>query len=112
MEFTKGQSVYVSSSDSRQKGFNGTILSIGSKYITVTNNYGRKYRFDREGLYCIDWGVYHLEESEQSYNERMLRYHKLNFIIRNDYRLGSVLSEDEIDEIYNRIIQHFGEQGL
>lgn len=109
MEFIKGQSVYVSSSDSRQKGFNATISSIGRKYITATAKYGRKYRFDRENLYCIDWSIYHLEESEESYNERMLRSHKLTTIIRNVYRLGSVLSEDEIDDIYNRIIQEFSE---
>ena len=45
MGFTKGQSVYVSSSDSRQNGFNAVVTSVGSKYITVTDEYTRKYKF-------------------------------------------------------------------
>jgi len=44
MEFTKGQKVYVSSSDSRVKGFNAVVTSIGSKYITVTTDYEEKYK--------------------------------------------------------------------
>lgn len=109
MEFTKGQNVYVSSSDSRQSGFNATITSIGSKYIMATNKYGRKYKFDKKQYYCIDWSIYHLEESEQSYKERILRTNKLRVIARNAYRLDSVLLDSEIDNIYNRIIQKFGE---
>ena len=45
MEFTKGQKVYVSSSDSRHSGFNATITSVGSKYITATDEYGRIYKY-------------------------------------------------------------------
>lgn len=108
MEFTKGQSVYVSSSDSRHSGFNATITSIGSKYITATDEYGRKYKFDKERLYCIDWSIYHLEESEQSYKKKLLRKIKLR-VISDTYRLDSVLSDSEIDDIYNRIIQKYGE---
>ena len=105
MGFTKGQNVYVSSSDSRQRGFNATITSIGGKYITATDKYGRKYKFDKERFYCIDWSIYHLEESEQSYNERKLRENKLCVIRLNIHSLGDILSDGEIDDIYNRIIK-------
>lgn len=110
MEFTKGQKVYVSSSDSRQKGFNAVVTSIGSKYITVTTEYERKYRFDKEHLCCDEWGVYHLEESVDSYERRKLREHKLWVIRRNENRLGEILLESEIDDIYNRIVQKFGKE--
>lgn len=109
MGFTKGQNVYVSSSDSRQKGYNATITSIGSKYITVTDEYGRKQKFDKERYYCIDWSIYRLEESELSYNERKLRENKLCVIRLNIHRLGDILSDSEIDDIYNRIIKKNGE---
>lgn len=109
MEFTKGQSVYVSSSDEKwYKGFNATITSIGSKYITATDEYGRKYKFDKELYYCIDWSIYHLEESEESYKTKLVRQEKIRFIINNIYRLDSVLLDGEIDDIYNRLIQKYG----
>ena len=108
MEFTKGQSVYVSSSDERHRGYNATITSIGSKYITTTDEYGRKQKFDKERLCCVDWPIYHLEESESSYNGRMLREAKLRVIGNNIHRLSSVLLDIEIDDIYNRLIQNYG----
>ena len=109
MEFTKGQKVYVSSSDSRLDGFDATITSVGSKYITATDKYGRRHKFDKDRHYCVDWSIYHLEESIESYNERKLRQHKFLVIRRNEYRLGEILSDSEIDDIYNRIVQKFGE---
>lgn len=105
MGFTKGQNVYVSSSDSRQSGFNATITSIGSKYITATNEYGRKYKFDKSRYYSVDWSIYHLEESEAAYKERLVREEKLRFIRNNIHRLGGVLLDSEIDDIYNRLKQ-------
>lgn len=105
MVFTKGQSVYVSSSDERHNGFNATIISIGSKYITATDEYGCKYKFDKEQYYCIDWSIYHLEKSEESYKARIVREEKLLFIRNNIHRLGDVLLESEIDGIYNRLKQ-------
>jgi hypothetical protein len=110
MEFTKGQKVYVASSDSRQKGFNAVVTSIGSKYITVTDEYTRKYKFYKYNLCCVDWSIYHLEESVDSYERRKLQEHKLFVIRRNEYRLGKILLESEIDDIYNRIVQKFGEK--
>lgn len=108
MGFTKGQNVYVSSSDSRQKGFNATITSIGSKYITVTDEYGCKRKFDKERYYCIDWSIYHLEENEESYKEKIVRKEKIRFIRNNIHCLDSVLLDSEIDDIYNRLIQKYG----
>ena len=108
MGFTKGQNVYVSSSDSRQKGYNATITSIGSKYITVTDEYGRKQKFDKERHYCIDWSIYHLEENEESYKTKLVREEKLRFIRNKIYCLDSVLLDSEIDDIYNRLIQKYG----
>lgn len=108
MEFTKGQNVYVSSSDSRQEGFNATITSIGSKYITATDKWGRKYRFDKERYYCVDWSIYHLEESEESYKTKLVREEKMRFIHKNIYRLDNVLLDGEVDDIYNRLIQKYG----
>lgn len=109
MAFTKGQNVYVSSSDSRQRGFNATITSIGSKYITATDKYGRKYKFDKERYYCIDWGLYRLEESEESYKARIARQEKIRIIRNYVYCLDSVLSDSEIDDLYNRLKQKYGE---
>ena len=105
MGFTKGQNVYVSSNDSRQSGFNATITSIGSKYITATDKYDRKYKFDKSRYYCVDWRIYHLEESEAAYKERLVREEKLLFIRNNSHRLGDVLLDSEIDDIYNRLKQ-------
>ncbi len=108
MGFTKGQNVYVSSIDDRHEGYNATITSIGSKYITTTDEYGRKQKFDKERLYCIDWSIYHLEESEQSYKTKLVREEKVRFIRNNTYRIDDVLLDCEIDDIYNRLIQKYG----
>lgn len=108
MEFTKGQSVYVSSSDERHSGYNATITSIGSKYITTTDKYGRKQKFDKERYNCIDWSIYHLEESEKSYKAKLVRGEKLRFIHNNIYRLDGVLLDSEIDDIFNRLKQKYG----
>ena len=108
MKFTKCQKVYVSSSDERHSGHNATITSIGSKYITTTDEYGRKQKFDKERYYCIDWSIYHLEESEESYKAKLVREAKIRFIYRNIYLLDSVLLDSEIDDIYNRLIQKYG----
>lgn len=103
MEFTKGQKVYVSSSDHRQSGFDATITSIGKKYITATDKFGRRHRFDKERYYCIDWSIYHLEENRELYEMKLVREEKMRFIYQNMYRLNSVLSDDEIDDIINRL---------
>lgn len=103
MEFTKGQKVYVSSSDSRQSGFDATITSIGKKYITTTDKFGRKHRFDKERYSCVDWSIYHIEENEELYKTKLVREEKMRFIYKNMYRLGTVLLDDEIDDIYNRL---------
>ena len=105
MGFTKGQKVYVSSSDERHKGFNAIITSIGSKYITTTDECGCKQKFDKERYYRIDWSIYHLEESEESYKAKLVREEKMRFIRNNIYRLDSILLDNEIDDIYNRLIQ-------
>ena len=108
MEFTKGQNVYVSSGDGRQRGFDATVTSVGSKYITVTDKYGRKYKFDKERHYCIEWCVFHLEESEESYKARIVQEEKMRFIRNNIHHIDSVLSDSEIEDIYNRLIEKFG----
>ena len=101
--FEKGQKVYVSSSDSRQNGFDATIASIGSKFITVTADYGRKYKFAKDTLVCEEWTIYNLEESRESYENRLARDNKLSMIRRNYHLLGKVLSDEELDDIYERI---------
>lgn len=101
---TKGQTVYVASHDRCQKGFNGTIVSIGRKYITVENKYGRKYHFDVESHYCEEWSIYELYENEETYKKETERKEKARFISINVHKLIKVLSDQEIDDIYNRIM--------
>ena len=101
--FEKGQKVYVSSSDSRQNGFDATITSIGSKFISVVVEYGTKHRFSKDTLVCEEWAIYQLEESRESYENRLARDNKLSMIGRNYRLLGKVLSDEELDDIYKRI---------
>jgi len=99
MEFTKGQRVYVSSSDSRLRGYNGTVTSVGSKYITVVEDFRGKHKFDKETLYDVDWCSFHLEESEDSYKQKKLREERELFISKNLNKL----SDSEIEDVFNRI---------
>ena len=101
--FVRGQKVYVSSSDNRQKGFDAVVTSVGRVYITVSDDYGRKYRFDRQTLICDDWSIYQLEESRESYEKRKEKETKISYIIRNENFLSKVLSESEIEDIVERI---------
>ncbi len=102
-DFTKGQKVYVSSSDSRQEGFDAVVTSVGRVYITVSDDYGRKYRFDTRTLVCVDWSIYELEESRELYVKRKEMENKLFYIKRNENFLCKVLSESEIEDIAERI---------
>ena len=76
---------------------------MGSKYITVTSKYGRKFKFNKESLYCEEWSIYHLEESVEAYKERNAFEEKQKYIRRNDYRLFKVLSKEEVEDIYERL---------
>ena len=101
--FVRGQKVYVSSSDNRQKGFDAVVTSVGRVYVTVSDEYGRKYRFDSRTLICDDWSIYQLEESRESYEKRKEKETKISYIIRNENFLSKVLSESEIEDIVERI---------
>ena len=102
-DFIRGQKVYVSSSDSRQKGFDAVVTTVGRVYVTVSDEYGRKYRFDSRTLICDDWSIYQLEESRESYVKRKEKETKMSYIIRNENFLSKVLSESEIEDIVERI---------
>ena len=102
--FTKGESAYVASSDSRQSGFECTIISLGKKYITVENKYGRKYKFNNDDtLICEDWSIYRLYKSEDDWKKDESKKEKLRFIGNRIYKLPLVLSDDEINSIYERL---------
>ena len=105
--FTKGQKAYVASTDSRQNGFECTILSIGKKYITVSDPYGRKYRFDVENFWCEEWGIYRLYESELAWARWSEKYEKLRIIRINAHNIESILTDEEIDSIYKRIKEKY-----
>ena len=102
-DFVRCQKVYVSSSDNRQKGFDEVVTSVGRLYITVSDDYGRKYRFDSRILVCVDWSIYELEESRELYVKRKEMENKLSYIKRNENFLCKVLSESEIEDIVERI---------
>lgn len=102
--FTKGQKAYVASSDSRYKGFECTVVSVGKKYITAETNYGEKYRFaNDDNRICEEWGIYSLHQSESEWQKEQDIKDKLRYIINREYRLSLVLTEDEIESIYNRL---------
>ena len=99
----KGQQVYVSSDDRRMYGFDATVVSIGSKFITVADKCGRKYRFNRETLWCVDWSIYHLHESVGAYKHDVKMNKVCSEITRNLGKIFNQLSEDEIIALYNKI---------
>lgn len=70
----KGQRVYIASDDKRNSDYEGTITSIGKKYITVTDDYGHKTRFHIDTLYREDWCVYRLYESKEKCIAETKRY--------------------------------------
>ena len=100
---TKGQKVYVGSDDSRQNGFDTTVVSVGNKFITVVDNYGRKYRFDKESLWCNDWSIYHLYESLDACKHKEKMRDVYRAIVRNIAMVLKQLSEDEVVALYNKI---------
>jgi hypothetical protein len=65
---TKGQKVYVASNDKRMEGYEATVKSIGSKYITTVSQYGRIQRFDKETMCDVEWSNWELHESLGEYN--------------------------------------------
>ena len=101
--FVRGQKVYVSSSDDRNEGFDAVVTSVGRVYITVSDDYVHKYRFDSQTMVCADWSIYELEESRELYAKRKEMENKLSYIKRNENLLCKVLSESEIENIVERI---------
>lgn len=71
-KFKKGDSVYVHSYDERNKSFNGTILSAGSKYIKVKELPGISFSpYSMQSDY-MNYKIYISEEeylNEQYLNE-------------------------------------------
>lgn len=63
----KGQRVYAASDNKRMFDYEGTITSIGKKYITITDDYGHKTRFCADTLYSENFSTHRLYESKEKY---------------------------------------------
>lgn len=65
----KGDTVFIYTSDKRNKNYEAKVVSIGRKYITIDNPHWMN-QFDKETLQCEQWRAYSLYPgTEQQYNE-------------------------------------------
>ena len=102
-EIKKDDNVYVHSEDKRNRSFEGVVTSIGSKFITVTESSGRKWRFRRNTLICEEWSIYRLYKDKEDADNAEQRKEQEKFIIREiSYALRKVTNE-EFDTMYNII---------
>jgi hypothetical protein len=100
LEVKKGDMVYIASSDRRINDFTSTVKSVGKKWITIDNG---NYKFSQDTHICEQWGVYTIfKNKEESDNYKRKREH-LNYICLNQYKLKYVLTDEEIENIYNKL---------
>lgn len=68
-DLKKGDTVYIYTSDTRNRNYEAKVVSIGRKYITIDNPQWMN-QFGKETLQCVQWGAYSLYPgTEQQYNE-------------------------------------------
>lgn len=91
-KFVKGQDVCIVPSDSRDKPFHAKIVSIGSKYITVSRLHYTENKFYVSDLSHVNNTRYSLYLSEEHYNEEIKACEKLKEIY--DYRVNNLCKLD------------------
>ena len=69
--FKKGEKAYSIDRRGKEAPEEVTIVSVGKKFITVEDAYGKKIRFDRETGIREDWGQYEIYESKELYEEQV-----------------------------------------
>ena len=99
-DIKKGDSVYVYSDT--QNDFDGILVSVGSKYITVQDS-GRKWRFDKETRICEDWSVYTLFASKEDADKFLERREKERFVKHEIVFATRNMTDEEFDTIYSII---------
>lgn len=101
----KGQKVYVHVDDPRINDYYATVVSVGKKWIKIDS---LPYdRFSVETGVRDKWGAYCLYESKEALQEARDREYKLKVVERNAYRFGSILSKQEIEDLYNKLVQKY-----
>ena len=101
-DIKKGDSVYVYSDT--QNDFDGIVISVGSKYITIQEGtYRRKWRFDKETHICEDWSVYTLFASKEDADKFLERREKERFVKHEIDFATRNMTDEEFDTIYNII---------
>ena len=102
LEVKKGDTVYIASSDRRVNDFTSTVKSVGKKWITIDNG----YKFSQDTHECEQWGVYTIfKDKEESDNYKRKREH-LNYICLNSHKFHKVLTDEEVETIYNKLKEY------
>lgn len=100
LEVKKGDTVYIASSDSRVNDFTSTVKSVGKKYITIDNG---GYKFSQDTHICEQWGVYTIFKNKEEFDNYERKRAQLNYICLNQCKLKYVLTDEEIENIYNKL---------
>lgn len=108
-DFKKGDSVYVYSDT--QKDFNGIVVSVGSKYITILDGH-RKWRFDKETHICEEWSVYTLFASKEDKNKYIERRENEQFVNCEIRFVMNKMSDEDFEIIYNIIKKYRNQSRL
>ena len=101
----KGQKVYIHVNNSRDNDFYATVVSVGKKWIKIDSL--PNDRFSVETGIRDTWTSYCLYESKEAFQEARDREYKLKVVERNAHRFGSILSKQEIEDLYNKLVQQY-----
>lgn len=105
-EIKKGDSVYVYSDDDRHHPFEGVAVSVGSKYITVEESSGRRWKFDKESRLCQDWSIFYVYANKSEADEKVKREEMRKFVHREISSALFNMSDDEFETVYNIISKY------
>ena len=100
LEIKKGDTVYIASSDSRVNDFTSTVKSVGKKWITIDDG---GYKFSQVTHICEQWGVYSIFKNKEEFDYYNRKRVQLQYINLNRCKLEYVLTDEEIENIYNKL---------
>lgn len=102
-DLKRGDTVVVYSDDTRNRNYEGTVTSIGSKYITVGE--GRLNKFNIDNLYAKEWLTYKLFLGNMDeFNVFVEEQEECKELYRKIYaRISQNLGKERLTKIWNII---------
>lgn len=103
-----GDTVYIVSSDGRDRPYESVVKTVGRKYITVDSGYYTK--FNKENGFNVEWTQWRLYPSKRAYEVEQEKGNMMKTIRRNIERCDFCYYD--LKTIYNIVKSALERRGL